>query len=414
MHSDILIVGAGLAGLHCAIRISEKYPNSIIHVLESYNIAGGRVNTYKKGHLHWEAGAGRIPQSHTLISGYCNKYGLTRFPISTASSYLNEAGVLKENLWFELVELIKEAIKKVPKSHLSLYTMQKILYIIFDKKDADNIMSYFPYRSELTTMRADLAFPKELSSKETFYGIQEGLFSIITGMLNELKDRRVKFFYNHRVTGLGSKDTFPMSLHCSTSNGIKTFTASKIIFALHSNALRTIRPFSTLPVLKHLKMNPLLRTYAIFPRTIQKKVWFHDLPRIVTKGPVRHVIPINQKTGLIMTSYTDGDDTMMWNTYRKNGVLNENIMKELRGMLPMVMIPNPLYMSSHYWEDGCTYWVPGTYDPVKESNDVMRPFPTRLPDIYICGESYSMKQAWMEGALEHADAMLNAYFFRTS
>ena len=113
-----------------------------------------------------------------------------------------------------------------------------------------------------------------------------------------------------------------------------------------------------------------------------------------------------------MTSYTDAEDTVVWNQYRKKGdvPLTKALMKELRELLPLKTIPNPLFTSSHYWEDGCTYWTPGSYDPVKESRDIMRPFPKRFPDVYVCGESYSLKQAWMEGALEHASDMLKKYF----
>jgi hypothetical protein len=115
-----------------------------------------------------------------------------------------------------------------------------------------------------------------------------------------------------------------------------------------------------------------------------------------------------------MTSYTDAEDTVVWNRRRKNGTLDKTLMKELRSLLPLRDIPNPLSVSSHYWEHGCTYWTPGSYDPVKESNAIMQPFPTRFPDVYVCGESFSLKQAWMEGALEHADTMLNKFFFRAT
>jgi len=410
VNADIIIVGAGLAGLHCALRLSEKYPRKKIAILESYSMAGGRVSTFKKGKVHWESGAGRIPESHTMLSKYCKKYSLTRFPISSESMYIGDAGTLQQNIWDSLVSIINTKIANIPRSTLGHYTMYEVLQKLFDKEVVDDIITYFPYRSELITMRADLAFSYEFSSKESFYGIKEGLSAIIEGMVKDLRKRGVVFLYKYRVTGLGA-NVFPMRIHAMTPYGMKTFSADKIIFAVHANALRAISPFSMYPILKHLKMTPLLRTYAIFPH--EKKVWFEDLPRVVTNNALRHIIPINAKKGIIMTSYTDADDTRKWNILRKKGdtFLTKALVKELRALLPLKTIPNPLYSSSHYWEDGCTYWTPGSYDPVKESNDIMRPFPTRFPDIYVCGESYSMKQAWMEGALEHADAMLEKYFF---
>jgi monoamine oxidase len=136
------------------------------------------------------------------------------------------------------------------------------------------------------------------------------------------------------------------------------------------------------------------------------------MQRVVTNSPLRHIIPINSAKGVIMTSYTDGKDTLHWEKIKKKGtgVVAKEIIKELRDLFPQTVIPNPLYFKYHYWPYGATYWTPGLYDPTKESDAILRPFPTRLPDVYVCGESYSMKQAWVEGALEHAESLVTKYF----
>jgi protoporphyrinogen oxidase len=114
---DTVIVGAGLAGLHCALRISERYPRQRIVVLESYSMAGGRVSTFTRGNVHWEAGAGRIPESHRIISSYCDRYGLTRFPISSDSGYLDKDGI-RQNIWNNIVSSIQKALSRIPSSKL--------------------------------------------------------------------------------------------------------------------------------------------------------------------------------------------------------------------------------------------------------------------------------------------------------
>ncbi len=69
------------------------------------------------------------------------------------------------------------------------------------------------------------------------------------------------------------------------------------------------------------------------------------------------------------------------------------------------MIPEPTWIKSYEWKDGCTYWLPGTYDPHEASQRVLQPRPATMPNLFVCGESFSMLQAWMEGALEHAEAL---------
>jgi hypothetical protein len=69
-------------------------------------------------------------------------------------------------------------------------------------------------------------------------------------------------------------------------------------------------------------------------------------------------------------------------------------------------IPDPLFFKSHPWKTGATYWIPGDYSPVLESKKAVHPFPAKFPGVWLCGESWSLRQAWVEGALEHAEEML--------
>jgi monoamine oxidase len=68
-------------------------------------------------------------------------------------------------------------------------------------------------------------------------------------------------------------------------------------------------------------------------------------------------------------------------------------------------VPSPTYLKIHDWGKGCTYWKPGVYDPVKMGELALQPLKA-YPHLHLCGESYSMQQTWMEGALESAEALL--------
>ncbi len=74
-------------------------------------------------------------------------------------------------------------------------------------------------------------------------------------------------------------------------------------------------------------------------------------------------------------------------------------------MFPDKDIPEPLFFKTHPWSEGCTYWLPGTYNAEELSNEALQPLPS-MPGVHCCGESFSLRQAWMEGALEHADCLL--------
>jgi len=66
-------------------------------------------------------------------------------------------------------------------------------------------------------------------------------------------------------------------------------------------------------------------------------------------------------------------------------------------------IPQPTYFKVHYWEIGAHHWKPG-YDSEEIHNKMINP----IDNIYICGEAFSKKQAWIEGALETSESVIKS------
>jgi monoamine oxidase len=420
---DILIVGAGIAGLHCALRLSSRFPKKKIAITDSANYIGGRIYTYtppENKKIHWEAGAGRINNTHKLTIGYVNKYGLTQIPINSQPNWISkDTKLIETNKWSSFIKTLLNSVSKIPKSILATHTLQEILELIYQKSIVEKLLALFPYRAEVITLRADMAlrsFSSDMSPNSDFFVIKEGFHSMVDSMKKELESKNVTILQNHKCISLHSKDIIPMMCHFKTPNGLTTLSANKIILAIPAESLRKLSHFKSYPILKHIQSSPLLRIYTVFPKNSDKHIWFeHMKATLVTDSPLRYIIPVNSKAGVIMSSYTDGKDTLHWETLKERGMpfVNKEIMSELRTLFPEINIPNPLYFKYHYWEHGANYWVPGLYNPIKESNDILQPFPTRLPDVYVCGESYSLKQAWVEGALEHAEQLLTKYFWNT-
>jgi len=406
---NILIVGAGIAGLHCAMRLSEGFTNTIA-IAEAYNYVGGRCFTYRNPslHLEWEAGAGRIHASHKLITNYVNKYKLTKIPISAEEAWISsEQKEIQYNSWGDISDFIISILSHLPYIVLARYTVEELLYKVYGEPESKNLLKHFPYRSELNTMRADLALKSlkgEMGSEGGFYVVKEGLDTLMKHMRATLEGRGVKFLLNHRLSAI-EKHTNPIL--CKFAN--TTLRAEKVILAVHSDALKQINPFQNLPALKYLKMQPLLRTYAVYP----KPAWFEALPKMVTDSPLRFIIPVRPDKGIIMSSYTDAENTRPWARIldaEGESSLGKKILKETRELFPDLHIPRPTFFKAHLWKHGCTYWTPGLYNVTEISEKMLRPLPSMWQNVYACGESYSEKQAWIEGALEHSEKLLRKFF----
>lgn len=389
---DLVIVGAGLAGLRVGIEALKKRKGMRVVILEKYGYTGGRVVTHYKDGLQYEIGAGRISEKHVKVLGLMRKYGLTWVPMGNGK---DEFSVLKEAFFQPLLGL----------SDLQSESLFDIVKRVHGEEEAQRFFSLFPYWGEVHTMRADMAlaaFHGEMKSFSGFGGCKEGLSAIIRGMVREFRQLGGQIRLNSQVFEVRRVDGIENIL----LGAGEVMKGRLCVLALHRDAVAGLRGLSRWSGIKHLKMDPLLRMYAVFPTCDGGGAWFSGLPKVVTAGRVRFVIPVNPLKGIIMISYTDGADALYWmNRVKKDGKENvvAKVMKEIRELFPDRAIPDPLEFKVYPWDSGCTYWLPGNYDPVVESKEAL----CVREGLYCCGESWSLRQAWMEGALEHADILLS-------
>ena len=421
MEADIVIVGAGIAGLRCGIELLHKRPKQTVVLLEKYNYKGGRVVTFKKTlqdvkgsctALQWENGAGRIHSTHTKVLDLIKQYKLTTFPLSTELQYIQK-NHQEPNSFDQLLQMFLPSLEQTHPDLLAKYTLRQLFETLLKEK-ANPFLLMFPYRAEVDVLRADMgiqSFTREMGTNEGFVVVKEGLSALVDGMVKEFEQLGGQIFLKQSVIDIQSEGGSSLVL-ADTPSGRTLWKAKKVICALHSEALKNIPCFSSWSTLQKLQMEPLLRIYAVFP-TEKGKSWFSDIQKSVCPGPIRYFIPINPSCGIAMISYTDGKDARrLMNILKKQGedALEEFVLDELQAMFPDIKIPDTLFFKAHPWYEGCTYWLPGSYDPRKLSQEALQPFPDTMPGLHCCGESFSTRQAWMEGAVEHADELIKKFF----
>lgn len=420
MNADICILGAGIAGLRCGITLLQKRPSSKIVILEKYNYTGGRVVTYHKtiedikgkcSKLQWENGAGRVSLKHTKVLDLVKRYKLHVIPISDTILY-EEEGILTTNIFTDTMRLLTTALESLPHDYLATHTLREVLTLVIGKEETDALLIQFPYRAEVDTLRGDLgmeSFKEEMGSYKGYVVVQEGLSALIQGMVEEFIKLGGTIMKGQEVVSI-HKEGSMLFVKTKTPSGPVLWEASTVICALDRDAYKTITPFQGWKLLDHLHTEPLLRTYAVFP-VVKGSSWFGDLPKVVSKGPLRFFIPMNPACGTVMISYTEGKDARKFmKLLEEEGEekTGDYLVQEARKSFPDKTIPDPVFFKAHPWTTGCTYWLPGSYNPEEESKKSLKPFSDW--NLYCCGESFSLRQAWMEGALEHADLLLATYF----
>lgn len=425
---DIIVVGSGISGLHVAIETLKQHPRARVAVIEKYKALGGRMSTFRqegdagKPALQWETGAARISKQHTHLLALFKRYGLTFVPIGTKILYKGSAATpLEKDTFEEGLPVFMDSLARLPGEELGRHTVRQLLEKIHGPKLAGDYLVRYPYRAELETMRADLAielFRRDLGTQEGFGSCKEGLSTLIEKMVAHIERLGGGVYRHHELVGLkkgGVRSPLELQIRMGspkegTARPLVELRAARVVLALDVDTIREIPGLPIWEGLKHLKMTPLLRMYAVFPREKGKPFWIEEYDgedgRIVTADHVRYVIPTGSDA--VQISYTDSQDADYWKAIideKGETAAGMQAVEELRTLL-RADIPSPSLIKAHYWRHGVTNWLPGSYDPRELSHAALRPFAQEMPTLHFCGESFSLRQGWMEGALEHADALL--------
>lgn len=404
--TDLLIGGAGLAGLRIGLAVLKADRTKRVIILEKEKHTGGRISTYYSSDhkIQWEMGAGRISTQHTKTLSLLKKYGLHTIPISSESDWMPSKGDTQPNPFTELCAIYLDPLKALDPHTLATHTVEQLLKKTVGPLKASHFMALFPYHAETHTLRADLAlrsFDEEMGHDD-FVVCKEGLSALTSAMAAEFLERGGEIHHGITIRGVnkkGNRMVVDVEHNHDTQKYKGMYEGAAVVLTMPCDVLKKIT-MPVLPVLKHLAMEPLVRIYAVFPLQ-NGHVWFPQT-KIVTDGPLRYIIPMNPKQGTIMISYMEGSDTDKWFHLPKEKLTKE-LMKEVRRLFPLE-IPDPIMVKRYPWAQGCSYWLPGDYDVEEESRASLQPYP-QIP-LFLAGESFAVKQCWMESALEQADHLV--------
>jgi len=408
---DMIIIGAGVAGLRVALEAKKINKKLKILILEKYDIAGGRMQTIHtkvgKNNIQYESGAGRINASHKKLLALIKDYDLSTTKISGTTfwrKYGTDETIVNnfDLVWSELCMQLDSLPVEIKRSN----TLRDLAIETLGVDLAKSLLETYPYRAEIEVSSAESAIDlyKSLNVNPDFLIINEGFSTLINCMVRDVKKHNIEIKYNVSVNRVDEKEGL-YTVTAPKNNGCDTFTASRVVLAVHRNALQYIYPFSQEhPLVKAVRMEPLLRIYSVY----NDSSWFPE-GKVVTNSPLRYIIPINKSKGLIMSSYLDSRDIELWSDLYKKGKneeLKEKIHNETLALFSDLDIKEkPVFVAPEFWHDGCSYWNTGV-DYKKLSKDALQPYPITHENLHIVGESFSTKPQWIEGSLEHADDLI--------
>jgi len=404
---DIVIVGGGISGLFLAYKLADTGLNILI--LEKEKEFGGRVHTIYKNGYQYESGAARFNDKHNKLLTLIHELGLKDDIIELPSKIDTIINNKKLKDGKNIDELLKNAIDKhndFKIEYLKDIVFYQYLIDVYDFKTADYINTCFGYDSEFFQLNAHAAinmFKKDLfRSTSKYFVLKNGLSSIIKRIVELLE-------YKDNINLKLSEGVHEISDDLVKTDKNFKYNYDKLILTIPQKSLIKLEYLKDVTELQSVKGIPLLRIYFKYP-VGKNGPWFKKLNRTTTDNYLRHIIPVDYNNGLIMVSYTDGLYTdMLLNIYNNSKeLLIKAVHKEIKELFN-IEPPQPEEVLVHYWENGCHFWDTGV-DMNKVYEKIMKPMDDK--ELYICGESYSKKQAWMEGALESSYDLMKLMKFK--
>jgi monoamine oxidase len=210
-------------------------------------------------------------------------------------------------------------------------------------------------------------------------------------------------------------------------------TTPRLVLTVALPALRLLADSS--PVLGTASFRRVLDAVEAFPAAklylwFDRPWWHTEEPaiRMITDLPPRKLFYFgshSDEPAALLAAYTDGLHTEPWRRLADDSpggspappAMMATIQADLRAIHPgSADMPRPIGSAFMLWgadphETGWTFWRAGV-----RSDDVqaaaVQPDPSL--DLFVCGEGFSRSQAWVEGALETADAVVTALTDRSA
>lgn len=398
---DILIIGGGISGLYCALKLSRKYK---LLLLDERNYLGGRIHTHRRP--QYEIGATRYHNKHKHLCVLIDKYKLNGYPLSKDMDYLDsKQGYIpraKEFFNNAILDILTKS-NKLDTQYLQSITFKTLCEKYYSKDDVNFLINVLGYKTKFINMNAYEGC-NILSSdygSQQYYTIAEGLQTLCDKMVKTILSNKGNILKNKVVTNV-----LEYGEQYLVKANSQTYLSNKIIFAIQPHQMKHFQVLN--PVISNLNSvssYPLLKIYAKFPVS-DKGVWFKNMKNTTTNSFLNQIIPISEKNGLILISYTNGSDVTHFlqenNILKSNKEIEKIVIDECKKLFKDRRITKPIYFKCHYWEQGNHYWKT-TYDSDKISYEMINP----VTNIYTCGEGFSKKQGWIEGALETAQLVIN-------
>lgn len=408
---DVIVVGGGIAGVYASLCCCEK--GMKVLTIERDSRWGGRIRTIKRDGEVYEAGAARFHKGHKRMMALLKRFNIETVALDKSLREFRSVRCGKKKMEspaYNLIQLIVEGAKGRSAGFLRSLTFGDFAEMVIGPAGRVVAQAAFGYDGEFDVINAYdgvRMFKHDFTHAEEYYICKNGLSSVVDAMVLELEEKHNwNKMLEHRVMAIERvQEGFSVTFE-DIQGKRERHIGKKLILAVPKRALLELGEQNglwsqeQLAAIQSVDSVPCTRIYARY-----EKPWFQGLPITTTDIPIRQFIPISER--LAMVSYSDSKEATGWSATTEQGTdrLTKRIHQGLKALFPEKRIPmKPEWIEAYHWRDAIHMWRPGVQS--SKTSEQMTAGKWGGEGLYVCGEAYSTRQCWAEGALQTVEDMM--------
>lgn len=362
---SIVIIGGGMAGLYCAYLLKKRRPEVKVTILEKESKCGGRVSMEEIDGVKVPTGAqfSRVDKDKTLQT-LLQDLGIKRKTYKIEMNYSFPEPPLRE--------MIKEL-----KAKSKEYQGEKMTFKDFGKKVLgeryDNFVKGMGYTDFENAGFMDTIKNYGLDDNISGYDAENVDWSIVVEkLIQEIGEKNINLNVEvNKITKSGDKFLI---------NG--KYEADGIVFAV---TVKVLRKFLKDSIYEDIESQSFIKAFASVENL--------DIDTYtIVDSNLRKIIPIKGK--VFNVAYSDNADAEALkskpDSYFQNLLNDEFTGVKISGL------------KKFYWKEGTHYYKPLS-SKYKSREEFIKRAQNPSSLVWVVGEMVSLKQGWVEGALQSVE-----------
>jgi monoamine oxidase len=432
---DMIVVGAGPAGLAVARHVIRERPNSRILLLEKSPKVGGRTRTLTfagKTELPCGAGVGRTHKD-TRLAAWLTEMGFEKqtWVSRPTTVFLEKDNQNQKHLTpFSLQTLVKRLENAVRPSD-TRRTFREFSQEVLSPAEWEWFQSAMGYTDYLEADAWETVKYYGFDDNDApLHGFTVPWTALAETTRNTLKSAGVVFRFGAEVSTVSllnnnnnnnNNNISHAVVKWNTQKGSYEATAKAVVVATAVQGLRKLFPNARAYRRDALEGQPFIRLYAAlnaygraFMEANAHRLWKEGMA--IVPGSLQKVSVIDQAKGIYRLAYADNARAKALRRQLHGKTPEQTLTKELRKVFARVALSADAQESSYISKWKACYWFPtGThyYPPLPQwakhreayVYEAQHPMTPAAP-IWVVGEAVSRDQGWTEGALASVEAVL--------